>query len=72
MILPIDGEYFVRVVDMPYGIHGCVMLNDDGTHSVYINARDSVDRQRKAYKHELRHIINNDFAKHDAAEAEGL
>ena len=38
-------DYYIRIIDMPCGVHGCVAQNEDGTHSVYLNARDSRDRQ---------------------------
>lgn len=57
-------DYFVRVLPFPPGIggvNGIVTPNDDGTYSVYINARASYHQQRAALEHELRHIRNNDF-----------
>ena len=68
-----NADYFVRTVDMPHGIHGSVTPNPDGTFSVFVNARDSIERQRKALDHEVKkHIENNDFAKSDVVEIEGL
>ena len=61
MIYLENADYFVRLVDLPYGVGGCVTPNDDGTFSVYINARCSTGKQRESYKHELRHIERNDF-----------
>lgn len=58
----IEGEdFFVRVVDLPVQIGGLVTPNDDGTFSVYINARNTADRQRQSFRHEVSHIENNDF-----------
>ena len=37
------------------------MPNDDGTYSIYLNARLDELRQRKACSHELDHIVNGDF-----------
>lgn len=70
----IEGaDYFIRTVDMPYAIHGSVSPNEDGTYSVYVNARDSFERQRMALDHEVKkHIEGNDFAKDDVREIEGL
>jgi len=60
--LSIDGaDFFVRVVDLPFGVGGCVTPNDDGTFSVYINARYDRRKQQESYNHELRHIERNDF-----------
>lgn len=43
-------------VDFPTKIRGRTVANADGTYSVFINARLSYAMQRKAIKHELRHI----------------
>ncbi len=40
--------------------------------SVYLNAKDSIERQYEAYEHEKRHIVNNDFSKDDVRDAEEL
>lgn len=58
----IDGaDFFVRVVDLPSPVGGLVTPNDDGTFSVYINARNSHTKQIKSYGHEVEHIVNDDF-----------
>lgn len=57
-------DVIVRVVDFPVGVGRCdgmVMPNDDATYSIYVNARTSYDQQRKAYSHELNHVVMNDF-----------
>lgn len=56
-------DYFVRVVDFPKGVNriGFVLLNDDGTYSVYINARASEAQKRKAMRHEYNHMANDDM-----------
>ena len=67
----IEGvDYYVYVVPFPPSVHGVVVTNPDGTFSVYLNANDTRERQRKAAEHEKRHIENNDFAKSDVVEAE--
>lgn len=55
------GEVTVRVVDMEYGVDGCVFKDADGNYSVYINARNGHYRQQEVLKHELKHIEDNDF-----------
>ena len=59
----IDGaDFFVRLIDFPTcACGGMVMPNDDGTFSVYINARTSADQQQRAYRHEVSHIEHDDF-----------
>lgn len=69
----IEGaDFVVRITVFPHGVHGCVAEDSDGFYNIYINSRDSFERQMKAIDHELRHIVNHDFAKHDYREAEGL
>ena len=54
-------ETIVRLKDLPCGINGMTILDSDGNYNVYINARLSIDDQKKAYRHELRHISRDDF-----------
>lgn len=70
----IEGvDYFVRVVCLADGVHGCVSPNPDATYNVYVNANDPAERQREAAEHEIKkHIENNDFAKSDVVEIEEL
>lgn len=70
----IEGvDYFVRIVPMPHQVHGAVSPNDDCTYNVYANSLDSPERQKQAVDHEVKkHIENNDFAKSDVVEIEGL
>ena len=59
---PIEGiDYFVRIIPFPANCDGAVMLNDDGTYSVYINANTSVAMQYNALQHEINHIKNDDM-----------
>ena len=50
----------VRMVDLPYKVGAMVAFDEDGFASIYLNARWPRDRQKKALRHELRHIENND------------
>ena len=61
--MAIDGaDFFVRLIDFrTCACGGMVIPNDDGTYSVYLNARTSHDQQRKSYNHEVNHIEHNDF-----------
>lgn len=58
--------------DMPTTVPALVRENDDSTYTIVLNARLSRARQYKAYMHELEHIENDDFEKHnvDAIEME--
>lgn len=58
----IEGaDYFVRVIDLPVQIGGMVTPNDDGTYSVYLNARNTAARMAMSFDHEVGHIENDDF-----------
>lgn len=61
--MPIEGtDYFVYVVDFPdCRAGGMVMPNDDGTFSVYLNARLTRDQNAASAAHERRHIAHGDF-----------
>lgn len=51
----------VRLKDLPCGINGVTILDEDGNYNIYINARLSYYGQREAYWHELKHIQRDDF-----------
>lgn len=55
-------DYFVRYVEFPNQAAGGVSVsNGDGTFSIYLNTRCSPERQKKALRHELQHLIKNHF-----------
>lgn len=60
----------VRLLQLPVTIRGFVKENEDGTYTIVLNSRLSYEQNLKTYKHELSHIANNDFQKHDVNEAE--
>lgn len=60
----IEGaDYFVRLVPFPADakIHGMVLLNDDGTFSVYLDSKSPSERRKRTMRHEYNHMANNDF-----------
>lgn len=54
-----------RLMDMPTTINGCTIQTADGDYVILINSRIGYGRQLEAYVHEMKHIIRNDFEKHD-------
>ena len=52
-----------RLIDMPTRIKGQTIKNEDGSYSVFLNARMSSIQIEKTYQHELKHIENGDFEK---------
>lgn len=56
------GVYFL---DMDTAVEEEVHPNEDGSFTIFINARISRARQMLAYQHALEHIMRNDFSKTD-------
>lgn len=48
----------VRIIDMPFSVHGMTVVDADGNYNVYLNSRGDLE---SAFIHELTHILNNDF-----------
>jgi len=44
-----------------FPVRACCTKNEDGTHSIFINAGLSYKEQLKAYRHELAKIRKDDF-----------
>lgn len=64
--LPVPGrDYCVRIVDLDTHVKGVTAMDDEGFANVYINGRQSSDRQCKAFWHELNHILCDDFSQRD-------
>jgi len=59
----LEGEYAVRVVNLPGDVLGCVRLTRDGNDfpNIYINDQLAPEAKRKAFDHEMRHLENDDF-----------
>lgn len=62
------ADVFVHLLPLP--VHGACTQNADGSYSVFLNANDSRERQEKAYRHELDHILNDDLHGENADEIE--
>ncbi len=56
-----DEEYTVYMVPFPGDINGAVRVSPDGWASIYINDWLSPMARKRAFKHELQHIANDDF-----------
>lgn len=59
----LEGEYAVRVVNLPGDVLGCVKLTRDGSEfpNIYINDQLSPSAKRQAFDHEMKHLENDDF-----------
>lgn len=53
-----NNEAEIRIIlqDLPVSVQGFCFHDDDGQPVVVINSRLSVERRRKAYRHEVEHI----------------
>lgn len=56
-----DYNINVQILDFGNSIPATVTINDDGSFSIFLNARLSYERRLEAYLHEMRHIQNQDF-----------
>lgn len=66
-------DYVIREVQMPPGIHGAIMYDDENRANIYINSNDTPERQLQAIWHELRHMVNEDMTNgRPIREIEGL
>ena len=55
-------DYFLFFEDFPHmGVPGVIAANSDGTANIYINTLYSPECQRRAIRHELRHLARNHF-----------
>ena len=61
MLLNDDYNINVQIIDFGNSIQETVTINDDGSFSIFLNARLSYERRLEAYWHEMRHIQNQDF-----------
>ena len=62
MTYPIEGaDYFIFLRELPPRIYAFVMLNSDGTYSVFLDPRRDFEHQLDDWEHELWHIIRDDM-----------
>lgn len=61
--MPIENcDYFIHLVDFPTcASGGCVVLNDNGTYTILLNAHCSRRQNEDSMIHELRHILRGDL-----------
>ena len=54
-------EIACRVLKLPRRVNAVTVVDENGDYNVYVNAKLSYEEQRKAYRHECRHIKKNHF-----------
>lgn len=57
----LEGEYIIRVMDMPECLNGMVKYDEDDFANIYVNAKLNTRARQRAADHELTHIINDDI-----------
>lgn len=57
----ISDNISVNIIDMPVVIKGFTRLCEYDFYSIYINAKYSLDEQKRILKHELNHINKGHF-----------
>ncbi len=58
------------LLDDASGVPGSVWSNEDGSFTIFIDSSLCLEKQQKVFKHELNHILSNDFEKTDVNEIE--
>lgn len=56
-----DGDYHIYFAPFAGSIKALVTLGEDNYYSIYVNSNLPHEVQREAIKHELRHIMRDDF-----------
>ncbi|MCQ2754967.1 MAG: hypothetical protein MJ231_07995 [bacterium] len=55
-------DYMVVYKNLPHKVHAFTMYNaEDNYYTIVLNSRISYDAIKKAFEHELHHIMHNDF-----------
>lgn len=50
----------VRLLDLPFGTKGLLVIDEEDFANIYLNARLSREEQVEALKHELQHFLRGD------------
>lgn len=65
--MSIDHQVFL----MPHmAVNECVVENEDGSYTIFINENLFDEKRMKVYQHALAHIQNFDFEKYDVQDIE--
>jgi len=58
----IDGQdYVVRLVRLPGSIRAFTTIDTEGLYNIYVNISLTQSAQIASFRHEVGHIIKNDF-----------
>lgn len=53
---------------LPSGVGGFTLCDADGDYTIFLNARDTCERNKQTVQHEMEHINNGDFYSTDEAD----
>ena len=70
MSLIYGRDYACRYMDLPHSVKGFVLKDEEDFYTIYINARHSDKIQKETIKHELSHILRDDFLDEDCDKIE--
>lgn len=62
------NELAARLIDLPTTIRAYTVQDTEGNYNIYVNARLSHEARLEAYKHEIKHIKNDDFSRQKSAD----
>lgn len=54
-------DYQIVLLDIP--TNEAVTVNEDGSYTIFINARLTKEQQTRSYFHAMKHILGEDFEK---------
>lgn len=54
-------EIVYRVIDLPSRVNAVTVVDENGDFNIYVNAKLSYEDQKRAYRHEYRHIRRHHF-----------
>ena len=54
----------------PAGFHGMVIRNEDDSFTILVDPNDTFEQRMKTIRHELQHILNDDFSETDVQKIE--
>ena len=66
----LTNDIIVKLIDFPTTAKEAVTENEDGTYTVFINAKLTREKQLEAYMHALGHIMGSDFEKDNVDQVE--
>lgn len=56
-----DGDFIVRVVNLPGDVHGALRVDSENFGNIYINDALCPEARRRAFDHEIRHLLREDL-----------